>query len=130
MDTHTRFPNNQRPFDPSTVDRSDPYLTPSSSTKRGHQHHHHHPLPSSPATPQSTINNPFRNPIKLSSNAIVFRILCTASKSSGLIGKGGAIICQFKEKTDARIRINETIPSADESVVGGESSDWICAWER
>ncbi|KAF5787874.1 putative K domain-containing protein [Helianthus annuus] len=112
MDAHTPFANNKRPFDHTTVDRSDPHLTPSSSTKR-----RHHPLPSSPATPQSTINNPFRNPIKFSSNETVFRILCPASKTGGLIGKGGAIIRQFREETGARIRIDEPIPGADERVI-------------
>lgn len=108
--------SNKRQFDHSTIDRSDPHLTPSSTTKRRH-HHHHNPLQSPPATPQSTINNPFRTPLKLSSGETLFRILCPASKTGGLIGKGGAIVRQFREETGAKIRIDESVPGSDERVI-------------
>ncbi|KAI3524886.1 hypothetical protein L1887_03554 [Cichorium endivia] len=109
------FPN-KRLFDHSAVDRSDhPHLTPTSSTKRRHQHHH--PLPSSPATPQSNNNNPFRNSLKLSSGETLFRILCPATKIGGVIGKGGAIIRQFREETGAKIRIDEYTHGSEERVI-------------
>ncbi|KAI3803284.1 hypothetical protein L1987_31434 [Smallanthus sonchifolius] len=114
MSMDASFPN-KRLFDHSAVDRSDPHLTSASSTKRRHQHHH--PLPSSPVTPQSNINNPFRAPFKLSSGETLFRILCPASKTGGLIGKGGAIIRQFREETGAKIRIDEPIPGSEERVI-------------
>ncbi|CAI9286210.1 unnamed protein product [Lactuca saligna] len=108
------FPN-KRPFDHSTADRSDhPHLTPTSSTKRRHQHHH--PLPSSPATPQSNNNNPFRS-LKLSSGETLFRILCPAAKTGGVIGKGGAIIRQFREETGAKIRIDDYTHGTEERVI-------------
>ncbi|KAD6794816.1 hypothetical protein E3N88_05712 [Mikania micrantha] len=106
MSMDTSFPNKR------AVDRSDPHLTTTSATKRRHL-----PLPSSPATPQSNISNPFRAPFKLSSGETLFRILCPASKTGGLIGKGGAIIRQFREETGAKIRIDESIAGSDERVI-------------
>ncbi|KAL4589333.1 hypothetical protein LXL04_002239 [Taraxacum kok-saghyz] len=109
------FPN-KRLFDHSTSDRSDhPHLTPTSSNKRRHQHHHPHP--SSPATPQSNNNNPFRASLKLSSGETLFRILCPSAKTGGVIGKGGAIIRQFREETGAKIRIDDYTHGSEERVI-------------
>ncbi|KAK9078418.1 hypothetical protein SSX86_002475 [Deinandra increscens subsp. villosa] len=107
MSMDASFPN-KRLFDHSAVDRSDLHLT---ATKR------RHPLPSSPVTPQSNITNPFRASIKLAPGETLFRILCPASKTGGLIGKGGAIIRQFREETGAKIRIDEPIPGSEERVI-------------
>lgn len=103
----TSYQNKRLFFDHSTGDRSD-----SSSARR-----RHHPLPSSPATPQSHLSNPFRTPLKLSPGETLFRILCPASKTGGLIGKGGAIIRQVREETGAKIRIDESTPGAEERVI-------------
>ncbi|KAK1416966.1 hypothetical protein QVD17_26086 [Tagetes erecta] len=84
------------------------------STKRHRHQHHHTTLPSSP---QSNINNPFRAAFKLSPGETLFRILCPASKTGGLIGKGGAIIRQFREETGAKIRIDESIAGSEERVI-------------
>ncbi|KAI3784043.1 hypothetical protein L1987_43135 [Smallanthus sonchifolius] len=40
-----------------------------------------------------------------------------ASKTGGLIGKGGAIIRQFCEETGAKIRIDESIPGSEERAI-------------
>ncbi|KAI3941851.1 hypothetical protein MKW92_020392 [Papaver armeniacum] len=56
-------------------------------------------------------------PIKLSAGETLFRILCPAIKTGGVIGKGGAIIRQFREETGAKIRIDDSIPGCDERVI-------------
>lgn len=99
--------SNKRLFDHSTVD---PHLTPTSSTKRRH-------LQSSPATPQSNNNHPFRAPLKLSPGETLFRILCPTTKTGGLIGKGGAIIRQVREETGAKIRIDDSAHGSEERVI-------------
>lgn len=48
---------------------------------------------------------------------LVFRILCTASKTGSVIGKGGSIISHLREQTGARIKISDPIPGCDERVV-------------
>ncbi|XP_026454250.1 KH domain-containing protein HEN4-like isoform X2 [Papaver somniferum] len=85
-------PNNKRPFDHS----SSPIE--SNNSKRGFF-----------KTPPP--------PIKLSAGETLFRILCPAIKTGGVIGKGGAIIRQFREETGAKIRIDDSIPGCDERVI-------------
>ncbi|XP_026389662.1 KH domain-containing protein HEN4-like isoform X2 [Papaver somniferum] len=85
-------PNNKRPFDHS----SSPIE--SNNNKRGFF-----------KTPPP--------PIKLSAGETLFRILCPAIKTGGVIGKGGAIIRQFREETGAKIRIDDSIPGCDERVI-------------
>ncbi|GJR38205.1 KH domain-containing protein HEN4 isoform X1 [Tanacetum coccineum] len=82
---------------------------PSFQTKRGLSDNHHstttkrrHPPPPS---------------IKPSTGETLFRLLCPNSKTGGLIGKGGSIIRQFREQTNAKIRIDDTIPGSDERVI-------------
>ncbi|EEF52201.1 KH domain-containing protein HEN4 [Ricinus communis] len=58
---------------------------------------------------QKTVNSPVRG--------VVFRILCPASKTGGIIGKGGAIISQIRQETGAKVRVEETVPGSDERVV-------------
>ena len=48
---------------------------------------------------------------------VLFRILCPATKTGGVIGKGGAIIRQFREETGARIRIDDSVIGCDERVI-------------
>ena len=52
-----------------------------------------------------------------SPGATVFRILCPASKSGSIIGKGGGIITKIRQETGAKIRIDEIIPGCEERVV-------------
>ncbi|OVA15760.1 K Homology domain [Macleaya cordata] len=56
-------------------------------------------------------------PLKLSAGETLFRILCPAIKTGGVIGKGGAIIRQFREETGAKIRIDDSVPGCDERVI-------------
>nr|CAN62067.1 hypothetical protein VITISV_030085 [Vitis vinifera] len=48
---------------------------------------------------------------------VLFRILCPATKTGGVIGKGGAIIRQFREDTGAKIRIDDSVLGCDERVI-------------
>ncbi|MQM07852.1 hypothetical protein Taro_040701, partial [Colocasia esculenta] len=55
--------------------------------------------------------------LKLSPGSTVFRILCPATKSGSVIGKGGGIITKIRKETGAKIRIEEIIPGCEERVV-------------
>ncbi|KAF2324206.1 hypothetical protein GH714_010007 [Hevea brasiliensis] len=68
------------------------------------------------------LNSPNQS-MKSSSNGVVFRILCPASKTGSIIGKGGAIISQIRQETGAKVRIEETVPGCDERVVVIVGSD-------
>lgn len=57
---------------------------------------------------------------------IVFRVLCPASKTGSVIGKGGTIISQIRQETGTKVKVEEAVPGCDERVViimGSESSD-------
>ncbi|KAA8540169.1 hypothetical protein F0562_024267 [Nyssa sinensis] len=101
----------KRPFDPSTLDRPEPH-TPTasaSSTKRRHQ-----------PPPSTSSASPFKTPpppLKLAGGETLFRILCPAIRTGGVIGKGGAIIRQVREETGARIRIDDSVPGCEERVI-------------
>eukprot|EP01018_Ginkgo_biloba_P039773 Gb_03724 [translate_table: standard] len=56
-------------------------------------------------------------PMKIAADETVFRILCPASKTGGVIGKGGSIIKQFREETGSKIRIEEGVYGCDERVI-------------
>ncbi|KAJ4962453.1 hypothetical protein NE237_022392 [Protea cynaroides] len=101
----------KRSFDASTIDRSEPNGGGSaSSTKRRHH--------SSSSSSASSISfKPPPPPLKLSAGETLFRILCPAVKTGGVIGKGGAIIRQFREETGAKIRIDESVAGCDERVI-------------
>uniref|UniRef100_A0A1D1ZGL4 KH domain-containing protein At4g18375 n=1 Tax=Anthurium amnicola TaxID=1678845 RepID=A0A1D1ZGL4_9ARAE len=58
-----------------------------------------------------------QNKLKPAPGSIVFRILCPASKSGSVIGKGGGIITKIRQETGAKIRIEETVPGCEERVV-------------
>ncbi|KAI3817376.1 hypothetical protein L1987_11166 [Smallanthus sonchifolius] len=56
------------------------------------------------------------------SNAIgpedtVYRYLCPNRKIGSIIGRGGDIVKQLRSETQAKIRINETVPGCEERVV-------------
>ncbi|PSS07244.1 KH domain-containing protein [Actinidia chinensis var. chinensis] len=79
----------------------------SSSTKR----RHHHP---------TSAYAPFRPPpptLKLAAGETLFRVLCPATKTGGVIGKGGAAIRQVREETGARIRIEDSLTGCEERVI-------------
>lgn len=99
-----------RPFDHSAaVDMPEP-PTPTPTKRR-----HHHPPPSGP--PSSITFRPPPPPLKLSTGETLFRILCPATKTGGVIGKGGAVIRQVREGTGARIRIDDSVPGCEERVI-------------
>lgn len=58
-----------------------------------------------------------QNQLKAAPGATVFRILCPASKSGSVIGKGGGIITKIRQETGAKIRIEEIVPGCEERVV-------------
>ena len=55
--------------------------------------------------------------MKFAGNETVFRILCPADKTGGVIGKGGSIVRQFREETGARIRIEDSTHRSDDRVI-------------
>ncbi|CAL9179147.1 unnamed protein product [Musa hybrid cultivar] len=58
-----------------------------------------------------------QNQVKVPLGAIIFRILCPASKSGSVIGKGGGIVARIRHQTGAKIRLEETVPGCDERVI-------------
>ena len=58
-----------------------------------------------------------QNRLKVVSGAIIFRVLCPASKSGSVIGKGGSIVARIRQETGAKIRLEEIVPGCDERVV-------------
>ncbi|GER30018.1 xylulose kinase, partial [Striga asiatica] len=47
----------------------------------------------------------------------VIRVLFSASKIGGIIGKGGSTISQIRQETGAKVRVEESIPGCDERVI-------------
>ncbi|ERN07461.1 KH domain-containing protein HEN4 isoform X2 [Amborella trichopoda] len=70
------------------------------------------------ATPKRRVSS-FKSPppLKITVGETLFRILCPANKTGGVIGKGGGIIKQFRDETGAKIRIEEPVPGCDERVI-------------
>ncbi|KAI7984809.1 KH domain-containing protein HEN4 [Camellia lanceoleosa] len=99
-----------RPFDHSAVVDMPQPPTPTTTKRR-----HHHPPSSGP--PSSITFRPPPPPLKLSTGETLFRILCPATKTGGVIGKGGAVIRQVREGTGARIRIDDSVPGCEERVI-------------
>ncbi|KAE8125954.1 hypothetical protein FH972_020714 [Carpinus fangiana] len=62
-------------------------------------------------------------PVKSSPGTVVFRLLCPASKTGGVIGKGGSIISEIRQQTGAKVKVEETVPGCDERVVVISGSD-------
>lgn len=55
--------------------------------------------------------------LKISPGTIVFRVLCPASKTGSVIGKGGTIISQIRQETGVKVRVEETVTGCDERVI-------------
>ncbi|KAF8406158.1 hypothetical protein HHK36_008238 [Tetracentron sinense] len=66
---------------------------------------------------------PHHQPLKVSPGSTVFRVLCPASKSGSVIGKGGTIISQIRQETGAKVRVEETVLGCDERVIVIVGSD-------
>ncbi|KAG5538108.1 hypothetical protein RHGRI_025254 [Rhododendron griersonianum] len=47
----------------------------------------------------------------------VFRILCPAGQTGGIVRNGGAFIRQVREETGARIRVEDSVPGCKERVI-------------
>ncbi|XVE70271.1 hypothetical protein DITRI_Ditri10aG0059100 [Diplodiscus trichospermus] len=63
---------------------------------------------------------------KFSLGGIVFRVLCPASRTGSVIGKGGTMISEICQETGVNVKVEEAVPGCDERVVvivGSESSD-------
>lgn len=54
---------------------------------------------------------------KMSKGSTVFRLLCPASKTGSVIGKGGNIISQIRQETGAKVRVEETVAGCDERII-------------
>lgn len=68
------------------------------------------------------LNSP-NQPLKSSLGSVVFRVLCPAPKTGGVIGKGGAIISQIRQETGAKVRVEENVLGCDERIVVIAGSD-------
>lgn len=95
----------KRQYDPTT----EPF---SPSAKRRHQ-----PPPVSSSTPPPPISHRPPPNLKFIANETLFRILCPATRTGSVIGKGGAVVRQITEETGARIRIDDAPPHFQERVV-------------
>jgi len=62
-------------------------------------------------------SSPHKSQFKIEPGVPIFRILCPASKSGNVIGKGGAIIAKIREETRMRIRVDRAAPGCDERVI-------------
>ncbi|XP_019196873.1 PREDICTED: KH domain-containing protein HEN4 [Ipomoea nil] len=112
----------RRHLDTTALDAHEPFSPTSiTPTKRRHLPPFHTPTSSSTPPPPSSVT--FRPPpppsplLKLSSGETLFRILCPATKTGRVIGKGGANIRHFREETGAKIRIDDSAPACDERVI-------------
>ncbi|KAG6503045.1 RNA-binding KH domain-containing protein RCF3-like [Zingiber officinale] len=55
--------------------------------------------------------------IKAPTGVTMFRVLCPASKSDSVIGKGGEIVARIQRETGAKIRLEEIVSGCDERVI-------------
>lgn len=60
---------------------------------------------------------------KVSPGSVVFRLLCHASKTGCVIGKGGSVISQIRQETNARVRLEESVLGCDERIIVIVGSD-------
>ncbi|KAG0467838.1 hypothetical protein HPP92_017166 [Vanilla planifolia] len=60
---------------------------------------------------------PQQSQFKMPPGSIVFRVLCPASKSGSVIGKGGGIVTKIRQETGAKIKLEETVPGCEERVI-------------
>ncbi|XP_010245604.1 PREDICTED: KH domain-containing protein HEN4-like [Nelumbo nucifera] len=66
---------------------------------------------------KSTGFQPQHQLLKIPPGTTVFRVLCPASKTGGVIGKGGTVVSQIRQETGAKVRIEEIVPGCDERVI-------------
>ncbi|XP_074572838.1 uncharacterized protein LOC141829292 isoform X2 [Curcuma longa] len=55
--------------------------------------------------------------IKAPPEVTMFRVLCPASESDSVIGKGGEIVAKIQRETRAKIRLEEIVSGCDERVI-------------
>ncbi|KAL1546832.1 RNA-binding KH domain-containing protein RCF3-like [Salvia divinorum] len=51
------------------------------------------------------------------SSSKVIRVLCPASRTRGIIGKGGSIISQISQETGAKVCVEEKVPGCNQRVI-------------
>lgn len=66
---------------------------------------------------KSKHSSPHKSQLKIEPGVPIFRILCPASKSGNVIGKGGGIIEKIRQETRVRIRVDKAAPGCDERVI-------------
>ncbi|KAJ4964783.1 hypothetical protein NE237_016632 [Protea cynaroides] len=72
---------------------------------------------------KSATFNSQSQPPKISPCSTVFRILCPASKTGSVIGKGGTKVSHIRQETGAKIRVEDIVPGCDERVIVIASSE-------
>ncbi|XP_062232560.1 KH domain-containing protein At4g18375-like [Phragmites australis] len=55
--------------------------------------------------------------LKIRPGVPIFRILCPASKSGNIIGKGGGVIAKIRQETGVKITVEEAVHGCDERVI-------------
>ncbi|KAK3124592.1 hypothetical protein QOZ80_7BG0588950 [Eleusine coracana subsp. coracana] len=55
--------------------------------------------------------------LKIRAGVPVFRVLCPASKSGNVIGKGGSVIAKIRQETGAKITVEEAVIGCNERVI-------------
>nr|XP_010927252.1 KH domain-containing protein HEN4 [Elaeis guineensis] len=98
----------KRPLEVSSSDPNSPFPSPSSAAAASKRR-----PPHSPAAPFRALSPR----LKSSPNETLFRILCPADRTGGVIGKGGSIVRQFREETGAKIRIEDPVPGSEDRVI-------------
>lgn len=66
---------------------------------------------------QKTKHSSHKSQLKIEPGVPIFRILCPASKSGNVIGKGGDIVAKIRQETGMKIRIDRAAPGCDERVI-------------
>lgn len=72
---------------------------------------------------KSTGSYSHNQPLKLSPNGAVFRVLCPASKIGSVIGKAGSIISEIRQETGAKVKVEEIVSGCEERVIVITSSE-------
>ncbi|KAG1331955.1 KH domain-containing protein HEN4 [Cocos nucifera] len=98
----------KRPLEPSSSDPNGPFPSPSSAAAASKRR-----PPHSPAAHFRALSPR----VKSSPNETLFRILCPADRTGGVIGKGGSIVRQFREETGAKIRIEDSVQGSEDRVI-------------
>ncbi|KAL5847136.1 hypothetical protein ACOSQ3_010660 [Xanthoceras sorbifolium] len=61
--------------------------------------------------------------LKSSHSGTIFRVLCPVSKIDSILGQDGSITSQICQETGVKIRVEETVPGCDETVLRIADSD-------